>query len=235
MGDYKAMLIELASKIHPENLKSMLFALKEVIKKRESEKIKTAIDLWDALEDRDRLGPNNLEFLKELLRLCMDGRTDGLRIVEDYEVKRDQRPPLPFIELPNSQSPHLIYRQQPLPQPQIVYVSYPAQPVSETAQRTQNVQQKYTGQDLSKEINFLTRNLGRNWRFFMRALGVDDTVIEHVEGQYRSVRDQIYYCMQEWIQDQKQGATKDRIIKALRDSSVERNDLAADLEQGHYK
>ncbi|KAL3875399.1 hypothetical protein ACJMK2_033349 [Sinanodonta woodiana] len=216
MGDYRAMLIELASKIRPDDLRNMLFALKEVIKKRESEKIKTAIDLWDALEDREYIGRDNLEQLKHLLRSCMDGRTDGLRIVEDYEAKRaQQRQQLPFTELPNSQSP------------QIVYVNLPPHLIPNPAQRTQN--------DLSKEINFLTRNLGRNWRFFMRALGVDDTVIEHVEGQYRTVRDQIYYCMQEWIQDQKQGATKERIIQALRDSSVERNDLAAGLELGDYK
>ncbi|KAL3875400.1 hypothetical protein ACJMK2_033349 [Sinanodonta woodiana] len=232
MGDYRAMLIELASKIRPDDLRNMLFALKEVIKKRESEKIKTAIDLWDALEDREYIGRDNLEQLKHLLRSCMDGRTDGLRIVEDYEAKRaQQRQQLPFTELPNSQSP------------QIVYVNLPPHLIPNPAQRTQNgmsysdyaKQQTGNKTDLSKEINFLTRNLGRNWRFFMRALGVDDTVIEHVEGQYRTVRDQIYYCMQEWIQDQKQGATKERIIQALRDSSVERNDLAAGLELGDYK
>ncbi|KAL3875397.1 hypothetical protein ACJMK2_033349 [Sinanodonta woodiana] len=127
MGDYRAMLIELASKIRPDDLRNMLFALKEVIKKRESEKIKTAIDLWDALEDREYIGRDNLEQLKHLLRSCMDGRTDGLRIVEDYEAKRaQQRQQLPFTELPNSQSP------------QIVYVNLPPHLIPNPAQRTQN-------------------------------------------------------------------------------------------------
>lgn len=83
----------------------------------------------------------------------------------------------------------------------------------------------------SKEINFLTKNLGKEWRFFMRTLGVTDGDMLSVEQDYpRNLRDQIYQCLVQWIRDNGGQFDRGRVIAALRDSAVERYDLAGRIE-----
>lgn len=82
-----------------------------------------------------------------------------------------------------------------------------------------------------KEINFLTKNLGREWRFFMRTLGVTDGDMMSVEQDHpRSLRDQIYQCLVLWISNNGGQFDRGRVVAALQDSAVERYDLAGRIQ-----
>ncbi|KAK7507182.1 hypothetical protein BaRGS_00001117 [Batillaria attramentaria] len=77
-------------------------------------------------------------------------------------------------------------------------------------------------EDLSAEIRFLVNNLGRDWKFFMRSLGVTDAVLEMcVDSHPRNVREQIQMAFKEWQDDGK--ADKNSMLRALKE--VHRNDL----------
>ena len=69
----------------------------------------------------------------------------------------------------------------------------------------------------------------------MRALGMDDVEIDSVETDNpRSLKDKIYESLVLWVKENKEKATKAALIRALRDGSVERNDLASKMEKGKY-
>ena len=69
----------------------------------------------------------------------------------------------------------------------------------------------------------------------MRALGMEDVEIDSVETDYpRSLKDRIYESLVLWVKEYKDQATKAALIRALRDGSVERNDLASKMEKGKY-
>lgn len=88
-----------------------------------------------------------------------------------------------------------------------------------------------TNVEYMKEINFLTKNLGREWRFFMRTLGVTDGDMMSVEQDHpRSLRDQIYQCLVLWISNNGGQFDRGRVVAALRDSAVERYDLAGRIQ-----
>lgn len=88
---------------------------------------------------------------------------------------------------------------------------------------------------LRKEFNFLTKNLSREWKFYLRALGVSDVEVDTIESDYpRSLKDQIYHSLVMWVRESKECATKEQLIRALRDDTVERFDLASKLEKGNY-
>nr|QNL15271.1 FAS-associated death domain protein-like protein [Littorina littorea] len=84
-------------------------------------------------------------------------------------------------------------------------------------------------EDVNKEVNFLVENLGRDWKFFMRALGLKESSLEMcVESHPRNVREQIHMAFSEWRRDGKQ--KKSEIIRALKE--VHRNDLLRDINSG---
>ncbi len=62
---------------------------------RRQEEIKTALQLWEALEERELLGVYNTKLLHELLEVSGGGRKDLLRIVEKYDGL-PVHPPLPL-------------------------------------------------------------------------------------------------------------------------------------------
>lgn len=65
----------------------------------------------------------------------------------------------------------------------------------------------------------------------MRTLGVTDGDMMSVEQDHpRSLRDQIYQCLVVWISNNGGLLDRGRVIAALRDSAVERYDLAGRIE-----
>ena len=86
-GAYKDMLISVADLVDEDRstLETMKFKCDSFIKGRERDQIKSAIQLWTALEKREYLGPSNTKFLKELLNSCMRGHVEALIVLENYE------------------------------------------------------------------------------------------------------------------------------------------------------
>lgn len=88
--------------------------------------------------------------------------------------------------------------------------------------------------DIREEIQYLVDNLGRDWKFFMRALGLDEAALEMcIESNPRNVREQIHSAFAEW--QNMEGVTnhKQSILRALRE--VNRNDLFYKIETGTFK
>lgn len=84
--------------------------------------------------------------------------------------------------------------------------------------------------DLRQEISVLCSSLGKDWKFFMRALGVSDDDIENVCSDYRQMREKIHQTLLIWQQDQQQSASRAKLVEACRHQSVKRLDLAQKLE-----
>jgi len=229
-GIYRIMLLDVANYIEDDDLKRMKFRCDSFVKKAESQRITLATEFFTALEQRERLGPRKIELLKELLKTCCQGRLEALRVLEKYERELG----LPVAPQVNQHNGYPGAGAQ-VPPPQVVYVYQDnIQPGRQQPPQRENKGFKYDGPDLSREIRFLTQSLGRDWRFYVRALGVREEDIENINCEYHSVREKIYQCILQWQLQEQQGASKYRLIDALRDSSVQRNDLASTLEEGSY-
>ncbi|XP_065921728.1 fas-associated death domain protein-like isoform X2 [Magallana gigas] len=217
--EYKQMLLELDKSLKAEEFESLKFLCKDEVKKRERESVNRPTDLWEILETREKLGPNNLAFLKQIIKGSCNGRLDVLRVIENFErgIPLDsQRPVNSSSSVPTNHP----YVQQPVFYNPVLK-QYGQQPVHSSAVNVD----KYM-----KEINFLTKNLGREWRFFMRTLGVTDGDMMSVEQDHRSLRDQIYQCLVLWISNNGGQFDRGRVVAALRDSAVERYDLAGRIQ-----
>lgn len=83
--EYKQMLLELDKSLKAEEFESLKFLCKDEVKKRERESVNRPTDLWEILETREKLGPNNLAFLKQIIKGSCNGRLDVLRVIENFE------------------------------------------------------------------------------------------------------------------------------------------------------
>ena len=85
---FKRMLVELSENITEVELESIKFMCDKKIPRRHLETVKSAVKLWEALEERTLIAPGNLEFLKDILRHSGGGRTDLLGIVDRFAASQ---------------------------------------------------------------------------------------------------------------------------------------------------
>lgn len=83
--EFRRMLASLSKLLKDDEFRTMKFLCSEFIKKREMESVENTMDLWENLESKEKIGPNNLIFLKEMLNNACNGRLDVFRIVQEYE------------------------------------------------------------------------------------------------------------------------------------------------------
>lgn len=76
------MLLEISDKLTDDNVAKFKFLCTGIGKKR-LEKINTGIELFECLIERTAIGPDNTEFLRELLNNV--GQTVLIEKIEDYE------------------------------------------------------------------------------------------------------------------------------------------------------
>lgn len=229
MGDleFNSMLIDVAKHLNDNDLTKMKFMCKDIVKRRDMEKVKEPLDLFTELQSREKLTRSDTTFLKQLLDKCE--KPSAIRVIEQFE--NNLNPASRNGEMNDSSGIH----HQALQQAQPVTSHTVPSHVNPVVSRGEDpaVTQLITA--LRPEFNFLTKNLSREWRFFMRALGMDDVDVDSIETDYpRSLKDQIYYSLVLWVREHKDKATKQALIQALRDGTVERNDLASKLEKGNY-
>lgn len=205
------MLVSLSKLLKDDEFRTMKFLCSEFIKKREMESVESIMDLWENLESKEKIAPNNLTFLKDLLNNACNGRQDVFRIIQEYEN--------------NSRNPEVLAHRQ---NPAILN-----QHTGSTPAYMQKSSPVINLRGMKREIDILTQQLGREWRFFMRALGVSDREMVDIEEDCpRNMREQIYRCLVLWVSDDRHNPSKDKIINALRDSCVERNDIVCLLNAG---
>lgn len=79
------MLLELDRGLRPAELEAMKFFCSDQIPARQREEIVRSVRLWEVLEERELLRPDNTVFLKKLLRDAAGAREDLLNIITRYE------------------------------------------------------------------------------------------------------------------------------------------------------
>ncbi|XP_041362799.1 FAS-associated death domain protein-like isoform X2 [Gigantopelta aegis] len=193
---FRTVLTDLGDMLAPSELEKMKYYCKNHLKAIDRDKIDTAIMLWSKLEERKLIGPDNLGFLKQMLKTCTSGRQDVLDVLMKYAPGED-------VEMIDA--------------------------------RPENVQQRreYRGPDLTREVKFLTNHLAKDWRFFVRSLGVQEDDIDMVVENYpRNVREQINQAIWIWLYKEQENARKQHFTNALLD--VRRRDLAHKLNTNDY-
>ncbi|XP_046584738.1 FAS-associated death domain protein-like [Haliotis rubra] len=94
-------------------------------------------------------------------------------------------------------------------------------------------QRDYTNPELRQPIELLKRKLGRDWRFFVRNLGVDDFDIDNLADAYpRDVKEQIHRAIKIYLNEKRERSSKQDLIDACK--KVKRMDLARKLEADDY-
>ena len=71
---------------------------------------------------------------------------------------------------------------------------------------------------MEEHLQFVAREIGRDWRWLGRQLKIGNNVIEGIEEQYTAEDERAYQVLVKWSQDKGFfGATNDILIKALKD------------------
>ena len=89
---YRRTLVEISKRLRPGELETMKFMLSEHIPKRRMEEIKSALQLFEALEEREMLGSDNLGTLRQLLVDASEGRTDLVSLLDKSKPSGQSTP-----------------------------------------------------------------------------------------------------------------------------------------------
>ncbi|XP_070545398.1 nucleolar protein dao-5-like isoform X2 [Ptychodera flava] len=87
--------------------------------------------------------------------------------------------------------------------------------------------------DLDLAFQFLKNRVGRNWREFLRVLGASEPEIRNlwlIHFNVRGWHDCIYHGLLLWRQREKESASLEPLVEALRHISVMRPDIADELQ-----
>ncbi|ESO87441.1 hypothetical protein LOTGIDRAFT_68264, partial [Lottia gigantea] len=69
---------------------------------------------------------------------------------------------------------------------------------------------------LQEEKDFLAKNYGKGWKFFIRRLSLSEGDIEHIEAKNKgNQKEAINECIQFWLNQQQDNASREKIIRAL--------------------
>lgn len=85
MDLYREMLIKLDKMITKDELTRMKLYTKDLIATRLRDQIDSCVTLWERLEERRKIGPNDVSYIKNLIRNCTDNRQDLIDVILEYE------------------------------------------------------------------------------------------------------------------------------------------------------
>ena len=75
--------------LREDDLNRLKAFCKDFIPGRVREGISQGVDLFNALEERNRLSQNNLNFLFEALNSCCGGRSDVMDLLTEYRSNQE--------------------------------------------------------------------------------------------------------------------------------------------------
>ena len=81
---YRKMLIDLSAEVTSDNLKSMKFLCSDFIAKRRLERVSDVTELWEALEEADKISKEDTSFVETLLVNACQNRGDLLALYRKY-------------------------------------------------------------------------------------------------------------------------------------------------------
>ncbi|KAL7854732.1 hypothetical protein SRHO_G00169220 [Serrasalmus rhombeus] len=87
MERFKYTLLEISNKLSSDNVVSLKFLCADKIGKKKTEEVENGLQLFDYLIQREIIGHDNTEHLRELLDKI--GRQDLLGIIDTYEGQAD--------------------------------------------------------------------------------------------------------------------------------------------------
>ncbi|KAL5018695.1 hypothetical protein ScPMuIL_004417 [Solemya velum] len=190
------MLVRLDTLIKDREMKNIKYLFKDRISKRELEDVESAVDLWEKLEERDLLGPDNLECLKEIVD------TFNPQLVNGNNVSFGHGPGM-----------------------------------CHTGVNAVPIRPAHSGPtELEKCVLYLSKRLGRDWKFCARYLSIDESDIEESESTHRfALREQIHECLRKWL-IKNQHLNRSTMLNVLKDAlrQVGRNDLVEDIDNQKY-
>ncbi|XP_041917989.1 protein FADD [Alosa sapidissima] len=86
---FNAMLLDISNELKDDNLKQLKFLCSEIIGKKQMEKVKMGVDLFQHLKEVNKLGPDHATFLCTLLEKIK--REDLAKKVQEYMQKNASR------------------------------------------------------------------------------------------------------------------------------------------------
>ncbi|BFZ17454.1 hypothetical protein BsWGS_20493 [Bradybaena similaris] len=189
---FKHMIIKIGRLIKEDELKTLKFLCKDIIPTKFREKVSTTEALVELLEERGKVSPRDLTYLKQILQDGLHGRTDILQVVAEYEQRLGPSP---------------------------------------------DVDSAPVHQNFSREILCLEENLGKEYKSFLRRLGLGDHHIERIELENpKSVREQIHQCLRVWMRQNSRlqhSQLVDAVVKALQ--KEKRIDLATRIREENFE
>nr|ACA30400.1 Fas-associated death domain protein [Branchiostoma belcheri]ACA30401.1 Fas-associated death domain protein [Branchiostoma belcheri] len=199
--EFKKCLNEIGKKLTDEQLESLKFLCSDFIGRKRQEEITRPLQLFQALEERDKLRFDNTGFLKEILRT--EKREDLVKDIETFEAHLQH---LCTDSNPTQTSGRLTARGGP--------------------QRQTSVPQDARWREL---FDIVENNLGRNWRQLARKLQLSETDIECISEDYsRRLREQGRQALLLWS-DRNEDARYTDLVTALRRCQL--NDIGDQLER----
>ncbi|CAH1246544.1 FADD [Branchiostoma lanceolatum] len=185
--EFKKCLNEIGKKLTDEQLESLKFLCSDYIGRKRQEEIKSPLNLFQALEERDKLRYDNTSFLKEIL--LTEKREDLVKYIETFEAQQQI-----FTDSnPTQNSGTRLNARGSQRQP----------PVHEDAR-------------WCEVFDLVENNLGRNWRQLARKLRLSETEIECIsEDHSRRLREQGRQALILWS-EKNEDATFQDLVTALR-------------------
>ncbi|XP_066304106.1 FAS-associated death domain protein-like [Branchiostoma lanceolatum] len=184
--EFKKCLNEIGKKLTDEQLESLKFLCSDYIGRKRQEEIKSPLNLFQALEERDKLRYDNTSFLKEIL--LTEKREDLVKYIETFEAQQvctDSNPT-------QNSGTRLTAR---------------------GSQRQPPVHQDARWREV---FDLVENNLGRNWRQLARKLRLSETEIECISEDYsRRLREQGRQALILWS-EKNEDATFQDLVTALR-------------------
>ncbi|ELU17899.1 hypothetical protein CAPTEDRAFT_171286 [Capitella teleta] len=186
--EFKVMLANLAREMSARDLETMKFMCSDFIPKAVKEEIDSGLQLWTALEERDKLSQGDTAFLRILLQNCVSKRTDLIGILNKYEAQLPSTGVAPSVMVtPHPHHPPNIKEAPP-----------------------------YVPSDVQQAFNIITTDIGRNWRPLVRNLGLSEASIDEcVERHPRSLREQVMMALNLWASTPGVNASTEELRKAL--------------------
>uniref|UniRef100_A0A8C5IIN9 Fas associated via death domain n=1 Tax=Junco hyemalis TaxID=40217 RepID=A0A8C5IIN9_JUNHY len=90
LDPFQSLLFSVSSELSAKEVKELTFLCRDKVPKGKSETVRIGLDLFSTLRERGHIAPDNLEFLKQLLRKI--NRVDLLALVEQFEQGELQAP-----------------------------------------------------------------------------------------------------------------------------------------------
>lgn len=89
--EFKALLLEISDHLSNDQLEKLKYLCEDIIKKRLMENIHGGTKLFEILTERGKLGPDNTEFLGQLLtKIHRDDLVQKLNAYVDRRIPRHQ-------------------------------------------------------------------------------------------------------------------------------------------------